>query len=63
MYFGDDFDAILDALEADEAFDDQFTTAVNDVSIELSKFARCNRFLRSFKPSLGPSLILDHTKM
>ena len=39
MYFGDDFDAILDALEADEAFDDQFTTAANDVSIELSKFA------------------------
>ena len=34
MYFGDDFDAIFNALEEDEAFDDQFTTAVNDVSID-----------------------------
>ena len=37
MFFGDDFEAILDALEEDEAIDDQFTTAVNDVSIDNSK--------------------------
>ena len=37
MFFGDDFEAILYALEEDEAIDDQFTTAVNDVSIDNSK--------------------------
>ena len=35
MYFGDDFDPIFYALEENEAFEDQFTTAVNDVSVDI----------------------------
>ena len=35
MYFGDDFHPIFYALEENEAFDEQLTTLVNDVSIDI----------------------------
>ena len=33
FFFGDDFDAVLDILEIDEELEEQFTKAVDEVSI------------------------------
>eukprot|EP00794_Sanderia_malayensis_P013603 gene13603-15014_t len=50
MYFGDDFDALLDALEEDETFDDQFTAAVSDIQ---AQEIVCNECGKKYKTKSG----------
>ena len=40
-FFGDDFEAILDLLEEDEALEEQFESSVSDVSTTLKHFDFC----------------------
>jgi len=42
--FGEDFEAILDLLEEDEATEEQFITAVDDVSTKHSNYSSYFRF-------------------
>jgi hypothetical protein len=35
FFFGEDFDVILDVIEADEAIEKEFNTAVSQVSIKV----------------------------
>ena len=34
FFFGDDFDAVLDILEIDEELEEQFTEAIDEVSMQ-----------------------------
>lgn len=44
--FGDDFDAILDILEEDEALEEEFTSTANDVSRKNVVVCLCSNCIR-----------------